>query len=137
MHHEGLVEDQEINVAGLFEELGNTRLPELGPKSRFVALRQGLDSGNQQLVIGRSSKCDVVINDYSISKSHAQIAHDAHLKRTMVTDLGSRNGTFMDEHRLEKGRPTLIRSGDEVRLGRLSFAYLEAIDLYAALTANS
>ena len=59
------------------------------------------------------------------------------LKRTMITDMGSRNGTFMDEHRLEKGRPTLIRSGDEIRLGRLNFVYLEPSDLYTALVPDA
>jgi hypothetical protein len=39
----------------------------------------------------------------------------------------------MDEHRLEKGRPALIRSRDEIRLGRLNFVYLEPSDLYRML----
>jgi pSer/pThr/pTyr-binding forkhead associated (FHA) protein len=133
MHHEGGEEDSDINLQGLFEDSPEADLPDLGPSSRYVTLYHALDSANRNLVIGRSSSCDVVINDYSVSKVHARLTHDDRLKRTMVTDLGSRNGTFMDEHRLEHGRPSLIRSGDEIRLGRLSFTYLEPVDLYQAL----
>jgi len=133
MHHEGNLENAEISLSGLFEDSPTQSLPELGATSRFVTLHHALESANPNLVIGRSSTCDVVINDYSVSKTHARITHDDRLKRTMVTDLGSRNGTFMDEHRLEEGRPSLIRSGDEIRLGRLNFVYLEPSELYRAL----
>ena len=131
MHHES--EDGDINLAGLFEDSPKSPSHAVSPTSRFVPLKKSRETQNQYLVIGRSSTCDVVINDYSVSKVHARIAHDVHLQRTMVTDLGSRNGTFMDEHRLEKGRPALIRSRDEIRLGRLNFVYLEPADLYRML----
>ena len=36
-----------------------------------------------------------------------------------------------------KRRPTLIRSGDEIRLGRLNFVYLEPSDLYTALVPDA
>ena len=131
MLHEG--DEGQINLEGLFEDSPESPTHQVGTSSRFVTLRKELDNQNQHLVIGRSSTCDVVINDYSVSKVHVRISHDVNLQRTMVTGLGSRNGTFMDEHRLEKGRPALIRSGDEIRLGRLNFVYLEPSDLYRKL----
>lgn len=136
MFHEG-DEDPHINLNALFDDSPGPKLPKLNSRSRFVTLRSNNTGYNPQLLIGRSSNCDVVINDYSVSKSHAQFNHDVQLKRTMVTDMGSRNGTFMDEHRLEKGRPALIRSGDEIRLGRLNFVYLEPSDLYTALVPDA
>lgn len=45
--------------------------------------------------IGRSIKCDVVIDDHSISRKHAQIRIES--PHFFLTDLNSRNGTFIGD----------------------------------------
>lgn len=65
-------------------------------------------------VIGRSKKSDVLIDDDSVSRSHACIlvAADA----VTIVDLGSANGTFIDSQRLA-GEQRLV-AGDTILVGR-------------------
>jgi sigma-B regulation protein RsbU (phosphoserine phosphatase) len=64
------------------------------------------------VVIGRSSKADVVLADRFLSRMHARLFRkdDA----WYVEDLGSRNTTFLNDRPL--GQPTVVRPGDVIRL---------------------
>src|SRR5919109_5532788 len=57
------------------------------------ARRRNID-GRTDLVVGRAPMCDVVIDDVSVSRTHARLRADN--GRLVVTDLGSRNGTIVD-----------------------------------------
>jgi len=61
-----------------------------------------------EVVIGRSRKCDVSISDRFLSRRHARLYRDGDGWR--IEDLGSRNGTFVNGRRVE--RPQLIKPGD-------------------------
>lgn len=63
--------------------------------------------------IGRSD-CDIVVPDGSVSRAHLTI--EPRDEYCVVTDLGSSNGTFINEGRIEV--PTQARPGDIVRLGQ-------------------
>jgi pSer/pThr/pTyr-binding forkhead associated (FHA) protein len=67
-------------------------------------------------VVGRSSQCDFVVKDSSVSRRHARF--DADGSGGVVTDLGSLNGTFVDELQVKTSRVIL---GQTVRFGRVSF----------------
>lgn len=66
-----------------------------------------------KLVIGRSPECDVAIRDILLSRRHCQI------ERTdagwVVLDLGSKNGTFLNGHKITRHR---LEDGDVLRIGR-------------------
>jgi sigma-B regulation protein RsbU (phosphoserine phosphatase) len=64
------------------------------------------------VVIGRSSKADLVLADRFLSRMHARLFRkdDA----WYVEDLGSRNTTFVNDRPL--GQPTVVRPGDVIRL---------------------
>jgi len=65
---------------------------------------------------GRSSGCSFVVNDATISRKHAEIrVCDT---EWIVKDFGSRNGTFLNDRRVETCR---LVSGNVVRFGRVSF----------------
>ena len=55
---------------------------------REIAIRK------PELVIGRDSDCDIVINDRNVSRHHLRITEDS--GGLVVTDLGSANGTFVN-----------------------------------------
>lgn len=75
--------------------------------------------------VGRSSKNDVVIPEYSISQVHCEFAltPDGHIR---IVDLGSHNGTLINGKALEPRIPYVMEDEDELVLGRYLFEFLEA-----------
>jgi pSer/pThr/pTyr-binding forkhead associated (FHA) protein len=69
------------------------------------------------LTLGRSAECDISIPSDEISRHHAklQLVSDG----VMVEDLGSANGTFVNNQRVHGS--TLMRHGDELRLDTVRF----------------
>ena len=70
------------------------------------------DSGS--VVIGRGQGCDLVVDEPSISRRHAVLQVGPPMT---IEDLGSANGTFLRDARLEPNTPTAIGAGDPVQLG--------------------
>ena len=66
------------------------------------------------LVIGRGRGADMVLAEATISRAHAAIGHDS--EGFFVQDLGSTNGTLVNGAKAER---QILKSGDEVRMGRL------------------
>lgn len=83
-----------------------------------------------QITIGRFASCDVVINDYTISKQHACIAIDPLLGSFKLTDTGSTNGTSVSGMSMEAGQTVTVKSGTEVIFGRLIFTLMNAFDFF-------
>jgi len=52
-----------------------------------------------------------------VSRTHAAISQSGHT--LMLTDLGSSNGTYINEVRLMPNQPRILRDGDMIRLGQL------------------
>lgn len=70
--------------------------------------------------IGRSSTCDLTLDDSKVSRKHTVINRQAGTEY-WLSDLGSANGTYINQLRV--GQPTRLRAGDEIRVGtfRLKF----------------
>ncbi len=60
-------------------------------------------------IIGRSSKCDLVINSVKVSREHAVITRER--GEFFIEDLGSANGTWSKGERIEKMK---ISDGDQI-----------------------
>ena len=56
-------------------------------------------------------------HDKGVSRLHAAVSQMGHT--LMLTDLGSTNGTFLNEQRLMPNQPRILRDGDMIRLGHL------------------
>ncbi len=69
-----------------------------------------LDGG--ELVIGRSSDCDIAISDRFLSRHHARLFRRG--EEWLIEDLGSRNGTLVNGAAIDEPRPVAV--GDEIRL---------------------
>lgn len=67
------------------------------------------------VVLGRFPECNVVLEHPSISRKHAQLTLDQ--QSLKLTDLGSRNGTFVNRERIS-GEVTL-KQGDSLLLGEV------------------
>lgn len=68
---------------------------------------------SQSVMIGRKWHNDVVLHDGHISGSHARIYWEAGVY--WVEDLGSRNGTFVNDEQLN-GTPRTLTDDDRIRL---------------------
>jgi pSer/pThr/pTyr-binding forkhead associated (FHA) protein len=69
--------------------------------------------------LGRDETNRIVVLDEKASSHHAVIVGQA--GRFAVEDVGSTNGTFVDEQRLAGSHP--LRSGERVRLGGTGFLF--------------
>jgi len=68
-----------------------------------------------KITIGRSSKCDIVIDDMLVSREHAEIQQ---IKTAFfIKDLESRNGTFVNDKQVPKGKYIKLAKNDKIRLG--------------------
>jgi pSer/pThr/pTyr-binding forkhead associated (FHA) protein len=64
-------------------------------------------------VVGRAPECELRLDDTYLSQQHARIFGKN--STWYVEDLGSTNGTFVNEQKLMA--PAMIQPGDKVRLG--------------------
>ena len=86
--------------------------------SRLVVLTPPAVAGQvfelqAETTIGRASDCAVVIDDARVSKVHARIFERD--ERWMVEDLGSTNGTMVNDHVLD--HPENVGPGDRIQVG--------------------
>jgi len=72
--------------------------------------------------IGRALDNDLVIENLSVSRRHAQIEDEN--GRFFVTDLGSANGTFVNGNRIQK-QP--LKDQDEISIGKVKLFFIEDI----------
>jgi diguanylate cyclase (GGDEF)-like protein len=84
--------------------------PELGKK-------YNLDGPS--LIIGRSSKCDIQIDQESVSRNHAKIVNNG--QSVMIRDLGSTNGTVVND---KPQTEIILRDGDLITIGRTILKFI-------------
>lgn len=68
------------------------------------------------VTVGRCPTAEITIDDVSISRRHCQFMLDPY-GSLMVRDLGSKNGVFVDQRKVDKA---IVRPGDVVRLGMVA-----------------
>lgn len=66
------------------------------------------------ITIGRAPSSSLVLEDEYVSSSHAQISPTPN--GWVIEDLGSRNGTYVDDERLTQ--PVILNPGITVRIGQ-------------------
>ena len=72
-----------------------------------------------ELILGREPGLPGTIDDASVSRRHARLGWDG--AGVVISDLGSKNGTFVKGMRVSE--PVALEDGDEIRLGLVSFVY--------------
>ena len=70
---------------------------------------------DKQIVIGRSSELDMVLVEDMVSRKHARITVNG-AGQISIEDLGSTNGTYIDEQRLTRAIP--VDAGRSFRVGK-------------------
>lgn len=72
------------------------------------------------LSIGRAPESDIHLPDPSVSRQHALAYIED--EKVMLEDMGSRNGTYVNEDRIKKA---ILSSGDIVRIGNVIVHFLK------------
>src|SRR5713101_9832168 len=85
-----------------------------GPAGR-TALGMGV------VTLGRAPDNQLVINDSKASSHHAEIRFVG--QDYVITDLGSTNGTFVNDQRLDRNIARSLHTGDNIRIGDTLLAY--------------
>jgi hypothetical protein len=70
---------------------------------------------------GRHPESDIFLDDITVSRRHAEFVTRDQI--TLVRDVGSLNGTYVNRARIEEAR---LSSGDEVQIGKFKLLYLQA-----------
>jgi diguanylate cyclase (GGDEF)-like protein len=85
----------------------------------------------EEVILGRSLGADVRINDYKASRRHAKVCKvfnpDTRVHDYVLTDFGSRNGTYLNGQRVSE---VTLQNGDKITIGEhiLRFDLLDEID---------
>jgi two-component system cell cycle response regulator len=78
------------------------------------------------VVLGRAASADIGMPEVSsLSREHARLTYRS--ESVMIEDLGSTNGTFVNEQRIEEA--TVLRSGDRFQAGAVHFKFLQERDV--------
>jgi DNA-binding winged helix-turn-helix (wHTH) protein len=120
-------------IGDVTEEARRARVPLAGPTAvlRVGTRRIILDQGDSS--VGRDPRCDVVINDVSISRKHAVITVRA--GTALVAD-ESKNGTRVGGRRVKA--PTPLASGDVITFGTIDTEFtIEAPEGASTLSVES
>ena len=110
---DGLKHEYSCGAIGLdtFESQVATVLAEDWPPQPVSLLAALLDK-RRVAFLGRSSECQLVLADDTVSRMHAMIARAG--DRFVLTDLESTNGTMVNGRPIKQAQ---VRAGDRITLG--------------------
>lgn len=85
----------------------------------------GLDLGRKYnlekntVIIGRSSKCDIQVDQESVSRNHAKLINNG--EDVVLCDMGSTNGTYINDELVHE---RALSDGNLIKIGRTIFKFL-------------
>jgi diguanylate cyclase (GGDEF)-like protein len=111
-------------VVTVIAQVPKTKRPDGSRRASLVIiygddLGRRIPLGDEPTVIGRSSKCDVQIEQESVSRNHARIWRQN--GEYVLRDLGSTNGTYVNDQAIDE---VLLRDGDRIQIGRTIFKFI-------------
>jgi pSer/pThr/pTyr-binding forkhead associated (FHA) protein len=71
------------------------------------------------LVIGRREACDICLQFSNISGAHCELSYKQGL--WILRDLESKNGTLVNDLRMDPGSLRIVHNGDIISIGKRSF----------------
>ncbi len=107
-------------------EVAEARAPSQGDEDGCLVVIYGQEMGRrvrvttEPLVIGRSPKCEIQVDQESVSRNHCRIRFEG--GEFLVRDLGSTNGTYVNDDLVhDDGR---LRHGDQLKVGRTILKFI-------------
>lgn len=90
---------------------------------------------DSEIIIGRSVKSNVFINDKSVSRSHVRISINNF--EVFICDLDSSNKTVVNETTLVPLKSYQLKQNDQIRTGNVVFKFLEPGSLESITTKET
>lgn len=87
-------------------------------------IRRGPQQGTRFTVqsavttIGRGRECDIMLDDVTVSRGHAEIRHEN--RQFTVVDSGSLNGTYVNSTATDSA---VLADGDEIWIGKFRLVF--------------
>ena len=94
-------------------ELRIVRGPQTGVD---ISLREGM------LTVGRDPRCDIFLNDMTVSREHAHI--EVGSNGCVLRDANSFNGVWVNDRAVET---CLLQNGDQIQIGAFCLVYRERL----------
>jgi pSer/pThr/pTyr-binding forkhead associated (FHA) protein/tetratricopeptide (TPR) repeat protein len=126
----------DLSQDGAFSGMDESVSPEMGftdesdDRTRFIQKDQNIravldfgggnefEIGDEEVAIGRSQQCHVVLEDRRASRKNTLIRKQD--QRYVIKDLSSANGTYVNGDRIEE---TELHGGDEIKVGDTIFHF--------------
>ena len=87
-------------------------------KPAGIVPRSPFPLNRDQVILGRDVRCDVMLNNDSISRRHAEIVRMA--EGWLIRDLGSQNGTYVNGQRVQE---CVLQEGDLITIGDVNLNF--------------
>lgn len=80
------------------------------------------DLHGSTITLGRDPSSDIFIDEDTASRRHARI--EKSMGQALLVDMGSTNGSYLNDNRIPPEMPVKLTEGDRVKVGRSIFKYL-------------
>ena len=87
--------------------------------AEFIVETPELKLANAEFLIGRAVDCNLQLECAYISRHHCELIVDDRRREVRVRDLGSQNGTFVNDAEVE--RECRLQDGDRLRVAYIPF----------------
>jgi hypothetical protein len=88
----------------------------------FPVIKTRENAFGRGITVGRTGNNDVVLEDGTVSRFHAWFQREGH-GGYLLTDAGSKNGTFVEGVRLLPRRACAVNDGARVRFGQVEVTF--------------
>ena len=123
------VDNQKLALAKLMSEEGLSLSSDLANYRAYALVKGEGILWRERISVGRARNNDISLPHRSVSKLHAHftLGPDG---TTVLSDVGSRNGTRLNDEKLEVGREVRARPGDTIVFGAVSLTFLDPEKFY-------
>lgn len=104
----------------------NTRLRRPTPEEPLVLELRKRTPGVREITVGRGLDNDIILEEATVSRTHAMFRKEPHTGMWNVVDAESHNGTFLAGVIIVPGRPMPLFERAALRFGGVEVAFLQA-----------